>query len=275
MITGATAGIGRATAFALARHGFRLGLVCRNRAKGEALAEALRAEAGAGDVALFVADLGVQADVRHAAGEILAGFPHLDVLLNNAGVFQTRFEETADGIESTLAVNHLAYFLLTDLLRERLVASAPARIVSVASNAHRFARLDLDDLEFRKRRFRSMRVYGTSKLLNVMWNAELARRLEGTGVSANCLHPGGVNTGLGDQNGALLARVGGLVKRFLRSPDKGAETSVHLASAPQLADVSGRYFADCRQRRPSAAARDPAAQARLWGLSEALVARSA
>ena len=120
-----------------------------------------------------------------------------------------------------------------------------------------------------------MRVYGTSKLLNVMWNAELARRLDGTGVSANCPHPGGVNTGLGDQNGALLARVGGLVKRFMRSPDKGAETSVHLANAPQLADVSGRYFADCRQRRPSAAARDPAAQARLWGLSEALVARSA
>ena len=275
MITGATAGIGRATAFALARHGFRLGLVCRSRAKGEALSEALRAEAGAGDVALFVADLGVQIDVRRAADEILAGFPRLDVLLNNAGVFQTRFEETADGIETTLAVNHLAYFLLTDLLRERLVASAPARIVSVASNAHRFARLDLNDLEFRKRPFGAMRVYGTSKLLNVIWNAELARRLEGSGVSANCVHPGGVNTGLGDQNGGVLAQVGGLVKRFLRSPDKGAETSVHLATAPQLVDVSGRYFANCRERRPSAAARDAAAQAQLWELSEALVAGSA
>ncbi len=275
VITGATAGIGRATAFALARDGFHLGLVCRNRAKGEALCDALRSEAGATDVALFVADLGVQADVRRAAGEILAGFPRLDVLLNNAGVFQTRFEETSDGIETTLAVNHLAYFLLTGLLQERLLASAPARIVSVASDAHRFARLDLDDLEFRSRPFRAMRVYGTSKLLNVMWNAELAQRLEGSGVTANCLHPGGVNTGLGDQNGAILAWVGGLVKRFLRSPDKGAETSVHLASAPRLADVSGRYFADCRERRPSTAARDAAAQARLWNLSEALVSGSA
>jgi NAD(P)-dependent dehydrogenase (short-subunit alcohol dehydrogenase family) len=226
-------------------------------------------------VELFVADLGVQADVRRAAGEILARFPRLDVLLNNAGVFQTRFVETVDGIETMLAVNHLAYFLLTELLRERLAASAPARIVSVASDAHRFARLDLDDLEFRSRPFAAMRVYGTSKLLNVMWNAELARRLEGSGVSANCLHPGGVNTGLGDQNGGMLAQVGGLVKRFLRSPDKGAETSVHLATAPQLVDVSGRYFANCRERRPSAAARDASAQARLWELSEALVSRSA
>jgi NAD(P)-dependent dehydrogenase (short-subunit alcohol dehydrogenase family) len=155
------------------------------------------------------------------------------------------------------------------------VASAPTRIVSVASNAHRFARLDLNDLEFRNRPFGAMRVYGTSKLLNVMWNAELTRRLDGSGVSANCLHPGGVNTGLGDQNGGVLAQVGGLVKRFLRSPDKGSETSVHLATAPQLVDVSGRYFANCRERRPSAAARDAAAQAQLWELSEALVAGSA
>lgn len=274
LITGATTGIGRATAFALARRGLRLGLVCRSPEKGAATAAAIRAETGR-DVDLVLADLGIQKEVRRAADEILDRFPRIDCLVNNAGVFQTRFEETPDGLETTLAVNHLAYFLLTELLLPRLLESAPARIVSVASDAHRFADLDLDDLEFRRRPFRSMRVYGTSKLLNVLWSAELAQRLEGTCVTANSLHPGGVNTGLGDQNGRVLAAVGKLVKVFMRSPEKGAETSVHLATAPELDGVSGRYFADCREKQPSAEALDEALQSRLWTLSEGLVARSA
>jgi retinol dehydrogenase-12 len=274
VITGPTAGIGRASSLALARQGFRLVMVARSREKAEALKEAIQAETPDAEVDLVIADLGVQKEIRRAAGEILALCPRIDVLLNNAGVMQMGFEETPDGLETTLAVNHLAYFLLTDLLLERIIASAPARIVSVASNAHTFADLDLEDLEFRDRKFRSMRVYGTSKLLNIQWNAALARRLEGTGVTANSLHPGGVNTGLGDQNNAVMVWVGKLIKVFMKSPETGAKTSVHLATSDEVADISGRYWANCRQKTPSQTARDEALQECVWEKSQALVADS-
>jgi NAD(P)-dependent dehydrogenase (short-subunit alcohol dehydrogenase family) len=271
VLTGATSGIGRAAASALARQGYALALVCRSREKGERTAAELRTETPGAAVSLFLADLGEQADVRRVAGELLAALPRIDVLLNNAGIVNLAREETPDGREATFAVNHLAYFLLTDLLLERLRASAPARIVSVASDAHRFGRLDLDDLEYRRRRYRSMQVYGSSKLLNILWNQELARRLAGSGVTANCLHPGGVNTGLGDNNNRVIATVGRLVKRFMRTPEQGADTAVWLATAPELEGVTGKYFADRKERQPSAPARDPANARRLWEISERLV----
>jgi NAD(P)-dependent dehydrogenase (short-subunit alcohol dehydrogenase family) len=274
VITGATSGIGRAAALALAREGLRLALVARSREKAEATArEIARATPGAA-VEVFVADLAVAAQIRRVAGELLARLPRIDVLLNNAGIVNLRREETPDGLEATFAVNHLAYFLLTNLLLDRLRASAPARIVSVASDAHRFGKLDLDDLEYRRRPYKPMQVYGSSKLLNVLWNAELARRIEGSGVTANCLHPGGVNTGLGDNNAGALRVLGRLVKVFMRSPEKGADTAVWLATAPEVAGVSGGYFGDRKPRRPSRAAQDPAAARRLWEISERLCAGS-
>ncbi len=274
VITGPTAGIGRATALALAERGARLGLVARSADKLEALADDLRARTGA-EVVPFVADLSVQKEVRRVGAEILERLDALHVLINNAGLFETTLRETADGLETTLAVNHLAYFLLTEILRPRLVESAPARIVVVASDAHRFADLDLEDLEFRSRPYKMIPVYGASKLLNILWAYALARRLEGSGVTVNCLHPGGVNTGLGDQNGRVLAVLGKLVKVFMRSPERGAETSVFLATSPEVEGTSGRYFADCRERESSAISNDPETQERLWEISERLVAASA
>lgn len=271
MITGATSGIGQATALALAGMGADLVLLCRDRARGEETAAAARA-AGAPAVELLIADLGVQAEVRRAAAEFLAGGRPLHVLINNAGVVNLQRTLTADGLEATFAVNHLAYFLLTTLLLDRLRASAPARIVNVSSDAHRFGPLDFDDL-MNERRYRAMRVYGQSKLANILFTAELARRLEGSGVTVNSLHPGAVATRLGTNNGAWARALIRLLRPFFRTPDGGAATSIHLATAPELAGVSGRYFANRREKTPSAAARDPEAARRLWEVSERLCAR--
>ncbi len=272
LVTGATNGIGRVSARALAKLGARLFLVARDPKRAdEARAEILRETPGA-DVRIILADLSSQADVRRAAAEFLATGEPLHVLLNNAGVTQLTRSETVDGIETTFAVNHLAYFLLTLLLLERIRASAPARIVNVASDAHRFGGpLDFDDLGSQKR-FSWMAVYGRSKLANILFTRELARRLEGTGVTANCLHPGAVRTGLGQNNDApfmkLLVK---LVQPFFRSPEKGAETSIWACSAPELAKVSGRYFSDRKERQPNALALDDAAARRLWDVSARLV----
>lgn len=268
LITGATSGIGRATALALAGMGAELVLLARDREKAEATAADARA-AGAPAVDLLIADLGVQREVRRAAAEFLASGRPLHVLINNAGVVNLQRTLTADGLEATFAVNHLAYFLFTTLLLERLRASAPARIVNVSSEAHRFAPLDFDDLQ-NERRYRTMRVYGQSKLANILFTTELARRLEGSGVTANSLHPGAVATRLGTNNGAWARVLIRLLRPFFRSPDDGAATSIHLATAAELASVSGRYFANRREKTPSAAARDGEAARRLWAVSEAL-----
>lgn len=273
LITGATSGIGLSTARAIARNGMRLHLVARSADKAEALRERLAAETGNTDLHVWIADLARQADIHRLADGFLASDSPLHLLVNNAGIVNDRWRQTPDGIEETFAVNHLAYFLLTERLRQRLVASAPARIVSVASAAHGFVRgVDFDDPEWRRRRYRVLQIYGQSKLCNILWTRELARRLQGTGVTANCLHPGAVGTGLASQNGGYARAVMGLLKPFFRSPDKGATAAIHLALSPEVEGRSGLYFVDRRVAKPKPWAQDDAAARRLWDLSLAYTA---
>jgi NAD(P)-dependent dehydrogenase (short-subunit alcohol dehydrogenase family) len=272
LVTGATNGIGRVSARELARMGARVFLVARDAQRAEETRAEITRAAPNAEVRILLADLSSQAEIRRVAAEFLATGSPLHVLLNNAGVTQLTRSETVDGIETTFAVNHLAYFLLTNLLLERIRASAPARIVNVASDAHRFGGpLDFDDLGS-ARSFSWMAVYGRSKLANILFTRELARRLEGTGVTVNALHPGAVRTGLGMNNDApLLKLLVALVRPFFRSPEKGAQTSIWACSAPELAKLSGRYFSDRRERTPNAHALDDTAARRLWDASARLV----
>jgi NAD(P)-dependent dehydrogenase (short-subunit alcohol dehydrogenase family) len=274
LVTGATSGIGEATAVGLARLGARVLLVGRDAERGAASVAKVKRETGNEAVELLLADLASLDQVRSLAAAVLERAPQLHVLVNNAGVVNVRRETTVDGLETTFAVNHLAYFLLTRLLLERLRASAPARVVNVASEAHRFGDLDLDDLQTERRPYRWMRVYGASKLANVLFNAELARRLAGSGVTANCVHPGGVGTGLGANNGGVSRIVLPLLRPFMRSPESGARTSIYLASSPEVEGVSGRYFIRCRPRATSAAGGDADLARRLWDASNRLTGLS-
>jgi len=270
LVTGATSGIGRATALRLAALGADVVVVGRDPARAGAVREELRRRAPHVTAEPLTADLSSLAQVRRLAEEIRERHERLDVLVNNAGVISMRREVTADGFETTFATNHLGPFLLTNLLRGLLERSAPARVVTVASAAHRQVReIPWADLPHGTAAGRG-RTYPLSKLLNVLFTAELARRLAGTGVTANCLHPGFVRTDLGrDVTGALGAAVR-LVARLQPGPAKGAETSVYLASSPDVAGVTGGYFVRCRRAEPSRLARDPGAAARLWTLSEEL-----
>ena len=269
VVTGASSGIGRATARALAGMGATLALVCRDRGRGEEARAALRAESGNDAIALFLADLSSQAEIRRLATELGERYPAIHVLVNNAGVVNLQRTTTVDGIETVFAVNHLGYFLLTDLLLGRLRSSAPARIVNVASEVHRYGTIDLDDLGH-ARRYRTMRVYGASKLANVLFTYELARRLEGTGVTVNCLHPGAVATRLGQNNGRVATALTKLLKPFFRTPEQGAATTIYLASSPAVEGVSGKYFVNCREARSSAATYDTELARRLWAASARL-----
>jgi NAD(P)-dependent dehydrogenase (short-subunit alcohol dehydrogenase family) len=263
VITGATSGIGLATAEKLAIAGARLVLVGRDHAKGEAAAARLKALRPDAPVTILLADLAHLADVRQLAAQLTA-LPRIDVLINNAGGIFRRRHETSDGFERTFALNHMAYYLLTRLVLDRLAASAPARIVNVASRAHESATLDFDDLQM-ARRFNGWTAYRRSKLCNILFTRELARRLAGTGVTANCLHPGFVASRFGDNtDGAFRAGIRLAKRAFALSPERGAETSAYLASAPDVAGTSGLYFAKCRAIEPSAAARDDQAAVRLW-----------
>jgi retinol dehydrogenase 12 len=274
MITGASSGIGRATALALARMGARLVLVCRNRERGEETIAEIGAQTGNRDSVLMLADLSAQQSIRELAREFLATDSPLHVLVNNAGVVNLRRELTVDGVETVFAVNHLAYFLLTLLLLDRLKASAPARIVNVASDAHRFGAMNFDDLGG-QHRYRTMRIYGQSKLANILFTYELARRLRDTQVTVNCLHPGAVATGLGQNNGAWAKVLTGMLRPFFRTPEGGAATSIYLASAPAVDGVSGKYFSNCKEARSSAASYDEEAARRLWEISARMAGVSA
>ena len=268
VITGATSGIGRASAVALARAGAELSLTCRDLERGESTRDEILRAAPNARVDLVQTDLSSQAEVRAAAASILADPRPIHVLLNNAGVTYLKHTATVDGIETSFAVNHLAYFLLTSLLLERIRGSAPARIVNVASAAHRFGTIAFDNLNHESD-FSWMKVYGQSKLANLLFSFELARRLEGTGVSVNCLHPGGVRTRLGENNAPRVHRwLMWLGTPFLRSPEQGAATAVYLASSPDVGDESGGYFSSCKRVSTSKESRDPEIARRLWAVSE-------
>jgi NAD(P)-dependent dehydrogenase (short-subunit alcohol dehydrogenase family) len=275
LITGATGGIGRITARALAEAGAEVILVGRNQARGNAAATEIAAAAGEGRATFVAADLSRQAEVRRLAEQVAARWDRLDVLLNNAGAMFKHRRESADGIEMTLATNHLSYYLLTRSLFERLKAAAPARIVNVASGAHRRARLRLDDIQSR-RRYRPIEVYSNTKLCNVLFTYELARRIAGSGVTANCLHPGFVATDIGPAHGVVPGIVWRLVTRVAAiPPEEGAETSIHVAGAPDLEGVSGRYFDKCRPVASSPTSRDRDLQRRLWDISAELTGMAA
>jgi retinol dehydrogenase 12 len=273
LVTGATSGIGQETAVGLAARGAHVVLVGRDRARAEAARKDVTERSGNPHVDVLLADFASLQAVRGLAREFCERYPALHLLVNNAGLVMTERTLTVDGHETTLAVNHLAPFLLTHLLRERLLAAAPARVVNVASDAHRFVtRFDFDDpMSERKFGFPSfitgMRVYGFSKLANILFTAELARRVAGAGVTANAVHPGGVSTRLGTNTGSLGKVVPFLLRPFFKTPAQGAATSLYVATEPDLAPTSGGYFADCREREPSNAARDPDAARRLWNLS--------
>jgi retinol dehydrogenase-14 len=271
LITGGTGGIGRATAIGLARMGARVGITGRDRARAESAAAAIAKAAGNPAIDVFVADLSSQAEVRRSAAEILAAYPRLDVLVNNVGGFWSHRHVTADGLEHTFALNHLAPFLLTSLLLDRLRSSAPARIVTVASAAQGMGTVDFDDL-MGERRYSGQTAYNQSKLANVMFTYELARRLAGSGVTATAVHPGMTNTAFSSEDPSrLFAPLVAVMRPFMRSPAKGAETSIHLASSPEAAGVTGAYFADRMAKASNPSTYDPAITGRLWDVSAGLV----
>ena len=268
-ITGATNGIGRATAEALAAAGATVVVHGRSREKAEAAARDVAEKTGHRGVEAIVADFGELDQVRRMAAEFRARHGRLHVLVNNAGLVAFDRRATHDGFVSHFAVNHLAPFLLTNLLLETLTAGAPARIVTVSSALHARGRIDFADLQA-KRRYGGVSAYANSKLANVLFTTELARRLQSSGVTANCLHPGVVATGLANDNKGLFALGWRVAKNFMISPEKGARTSVFLAESPEVEGVSGRYFDDCREVSPAAVAREEETARRLWQVSEEL-----
>jgi len=271
VVTGANRGIGRATAEGLARLGAKLILVCRSKEAGESVAHEI-AVASSVVPDVVTADLSSQASLRQVAAELQGRYPRLHVLINNAGVIPRRREVTVDGLELQLAVNHLAYFLLTNLLLPQLKAGAPSRIINVSSGAHTHAGIDFDDLQA-ERGYDPKQVYSQSKLANILFTYELARRLRGTGVTANCLNPGVVATRmLADYMGA--ASEAGLGSTFGATPEEGAETSIYLASSAEVERVTGKYFERKQARRSSRESYDEAPARRLWEISERLTSAS-
>jgi retinol dehydrogenase 12 len=271
VVSGANRGIGRATADGLARLGAKVILVCRNQEAGEAVAHEIGGESSA-TPDVVTADLSSQASIRQAAADLQRRYPRLHVLINNAGVIPRRREVTVDGLERQFAVNHLAYFLLTNLLLPQLKASAPSRIINVSSGAHTHVSMDFDDLQA-ERDYDPKQVYSRSKLANILFTYELARRLRGTGVTANCLNPGVVATGmLADYMG--VGSADGLGSTFGATPEEGAETSIYLASSAEVERVTGKYFERKQIRRSSRESYDEAPARRLWDLSERMTRAS-
>jgi NAD(P)-dependent dehydrogenase (short-subunit alcohol dehydrogenase family) len=275
LITGATSGIGLAAAEELARRGASLAIVARDDAR--AAETVARCEAAGSEVVdVLKADLTSQASVRSLAAEALQRYARIDVLVNNAGAIFEKREVTEDGIERTWALNHLAPFLLTDLLLDRLKAGPPARIVTTSSDAHKGAEIPWDDINAeRSYGSRGFKRYGQTKLANILFTAELARRLEGSGVTANCFHPGLVATGFNRNNSAFMKIAMVVVKPFSRSPEKGAETLVWLVDSEEAGSENGGYFVDCKRAQPEPPARDMDSARRLWDLTEQQVSARA
>lgn len=279
LVTGATSGIGKATAFELAKRGARVVLLCRNRQKGTAVVSELQRGTKNSAIDLLLADLSSQQQIRAAAAEFAQKYDRLHVLINNAGAMFPRRMESSDGIEMTLAVNHLAPFLLANLLIDTMKSSGSARIINVNSDAHEQGRIDLADLQMRNHYGRGvgMRAYANAKLANLLTVYELARRLQGTSVTVNALHPGYVSTNIVNIGAAtglwrLAVPFWGLAMRLILTPAQGAATSIHLACSPQVSHISGKYFEKCVPVASSRASHDKAMQARMWQLSEELTA---
>src|SRR3989442_157811 len=266
VVTGANSGIGKATALGLARLGGTVVMACRNPTRGEAARQDIIRESGNPHVALMIVDLANEASTRALAGEFRQTYPRLDALINNAGVYTSHRQMTADGLELQFEVNYLSGFLLTYLLLDLLKKSAPSRIVNVSSSAHMGGTIRFEELQG-ERRYGGFRAYSQSKLAQVLFTRELARRLEGTGVTVNACHPGGIRTNLAMGGSSLVVR---FVKMFLKSPEKGAETPIYLATSPEVEGISGKYFVRNQVLAPSARAQDPAVARRLFEVSTEL-----
>jgi NAD(P)-dependent dehydrogenase (short-subunit alcohol dehydrogenase family) len=272
IVTGANSGIGKETALGLARMDAHVVLVCRHAEKGRTALADIERESGSSKLDLLIADMSSMASVRALATQILEKYPRVDVLINNAGTAISKRRLSVDGIEMTIAGNHLGAFLLTRLLLDRLKASAPARIVNVSSEAQRRARLDMDDIQFERRKYSSMGAYGQSKVLMNAATFELARRLKGTGVTANCLHPGVVATNIwhsGEADQPLFFKIiVRIFKPFMIDSKKGAEVSLYLATSPDVAEVTGTYFVKSKPADYNRIERDPKVSAEIWQWSE-------
>jgi retinol dehydrogenase 14 len=275
LITGGTGGIGKAAAIRLASMGARVGITGRDRQRADRAAAQIRHEAGQAVVDVFVADMSSQAEVRRLAEEVLAAYPRIDVLLNNVGGFWSHRHVTADGLEHTFALNHLAPFLLTSLLLDRLIASAPARIVTVSSGAQSMGKIDFDDL-MGERKYSGQQAYNQSKLANVMFTYELARRLAGTRVTATAVHPGVTNTSFSAEDPSrAFAPLVLFMRPFMKKPERGADTPVFLASSPAAEGLTGQYFASLTSKKSNESSYNRSTTARLWRVSADLVGLSA
>jgi len=267
LVTGANSGIGKVTAKALAAGGATVIMVCRNREKGEAARGEIVRETRNENVDLMIADFSDLRQIRRLAAEVKAKYTRLHALVNNAGAYNDKKRLTADGNEATFAVNHLGYFLLTIELLDLLKSSAPARVVNVSSEAHRSARINLDDPNL-ENGYGGWKAYGQSKLANVLFTYELARRLKGTGVTANCMHPGVVGTGFFNKIGGLTGKFLRLFAPFMRTPEKGADTVIWLASSPEVEGITGKYFVDRKEQATNSESYNTTIATRLWEVSE-------
>jgi len=273
LITGANSGIGKETAIALARKGANIIMLCRNEEKAINAMDEIKKRANTEQVDLIIADLSHQDPIYSAVTQIKQGYDHLDVLINNAGSILRKRKETLEGYEMTFAVNHLGHFFLTLLLLDMLIKSSPSRIINVSSDAHRFGNINFENINFDDS-YSSFRAYSNSKLANVLFTYEHANRLEGTGVTVNALHPGVVNSNFGrGQFSKILAPFTALSTLFMINAEKGAETSVYLASSDEVKDISGKYFKKCKAVKSSKASYNKESQLKLWQLSLAMVNR--
>jgi NAD(P)-dependent dehydrogenase (short-subunit alcohol dehydrogenase family) len=278
LVTGANQGIGKETAIGLAKQGATVVITARDQAKGAAALADIKQRSGNDSVTLMTVDFASFDSIRRFAADVQAAHPQLHVLVNNAGAYNAARSVTKDGFETTFGVNHLGYFLTTKLLLDTIKASAPARIVSVSSGAHARGKMNFDDLHG-EQSYAGFGAYGQSKLANVLFTYELARRLEGTGVTANCLHPGVVMTGFGKNNSGFIGSLFGVFqtvgKPWLLTPEKGARTSIYLASSPEVEGVTGKYYADSKEKESNAISHDTDVARRLWDVSEQMIATPA
>ena len=271
LITGANSGIGKATALGLAQMGATVVMVCRDRVRGEEAQQEIRTQSANNAVDLLLADLSSQQSIRQLADTFRQRYPHLHVLINNAGAGFTQRQESIDGLEMTFAVNYLAPFLLTNLLLDVLKDSAPSRIINIASDNHRFVRLDMQDLQL-KHRYGFLRAYGRSKLALLLFTYDLARQLQGTGITVNALEPGPTSTTFGQKDAGPVARMLlKFVSSLFRSPEQGPQTTLYLASSPEVKTITGKYFVKSTPRRSSALSYNESLQRQLWEESIRLV----